>query len=105
MDIQDLKEAYAVAEDAFKAAEAKLKEAAIGIYRLKVGDKVQVETYRGVKTGQVTRITVSITRYNPLLTRVSIRPEIYPFKKDGSVAVIGEIYVSDDNKITKVTEA
>lgn len=94
--IDVLKQRWLSARGVENEARNELVTAALNAYRFDVGDLVKVYG----KTGRIVRISAEVRERRGSGADVIIRPSIFPLKKDGSVAKVGEIFLWNDEDLT-----
>jgi hypothetical protein len=89
--------AYAEAKKALDIAHEKLRESAFGDSPLKQGDTLRIGEGAKAKVGRVVKLQFRVYEWRGAL-EVSVQPEVFPLKKDGTPASNGRMYVDLDSK-------
>lgn len=100
--LDELKQRYLNAEVELSAARKALQDAALEVFHLHVGNVIEV-SHRGKATrAQITKIEVSVHSYKGKVS-VELKPSVFPFKKDGTVAKVGELFIWSENEIKVIS--
>ena len=101
--IEELRVAYLDTRKAANLASKEFESALVAAYPCAVGDIIETDTYRKTVICQVTKLWMKECWSNDGFFYVT--GIAYPIKKDGTMAKVGEIRLTENQKIRMVNKA